>query len=956
MSQIASERGLPVPPVQRFRNDPYGLTIYTLKNGLTLYLSPQSHKPRIETRVVVRAGSSNDPSESTGAAHILEHLMFKGSGKIGAVRPEEEAEYLSRISGLFNRLRRTEGDGERKALFGEIDRLNQKTSCLALPGEYDRILAHLGARGVNAYTGLEETVYRCDIPSVELERWVRLEAERFSNPVMRSFLTEIEAIYEEFNQDQDDDFSRARELLLERLFPGHPYGDHSILGREEHIKAPALDKIEEFRRRWYRPEHMAVCLAGDFDPDQAASLFESWWGGWMPSPEPSTDPQGEAAPLAGKKRFSLYGPDSEFSMTGFRFGGIRSDEYNLLVMLDLILNNSQAGLIDLNLVQKQKLLEGGSSLSNAGDYSWFVLYGTPGPGQSLGSVHRLLLKQIDMIRKGNFDARLLKGIVKLMEIERIQDLESNLIVDAFAESFAEKIPWEEYLSRLDKLRSITKDDLIRFARTRFRDGFIRVDKKEGEDPDVVKMEKPGISPVRIDYNRESDFFTGFRTQAPDTSSPLFPDYSKELVHSDLSPGVGLTSGVNKKNDLFELTFIFPEGRSASPILPIAGDYLPYIGTDRMSPEELQKEAFFLGIDLSVQVDLDRTVLSLFGKQRDFSRAVSFLHDIIRRGEGSSRSYRKYVHGLLKRRRDAKLSKKVLLFGGLYSWGLYGEDSPFRDAISEKELRNLGPDVLMNELRRLFHIPHHIYYYGRADRSEIESRIREFHPGDPACTEQIRPARVYREKKAEGRVYFTHHEMVQAELFRLAPVSPFSSGLLAPVSLFNEFFGAGLNSLVFQEIREARGLAYNAYSSITVPDNPANQHVLHSFLGTQADKLPDALGALDSLLGRIPDERTLYQEAQTALVKSQASERIIDSDVFWSWWEAKEMKLDPQFREEVFQELKSCSFERMRGFFQEYVLPGRGNLLVLGSRDELDLKTLEKMGEFRELTPEELFNY
>lgn len=938
-------------------SDPYHLTTHTLANGLTLYLSCTNYKPRIETRVVIKAGSAQDPHESTGAAHILEHLMFKGSESIGVLQRPEEKKVLDEIKASFEELRGM-GDGdERSQQFKKIDALNQKASSLSLPGEYDRILSHLGARGVNAYTGIGETVYKCDIPSIELERWIRLESERFSRPVIRSFLTEIEAIFEEFNQDLDDDFSRARDLLLSGLFPGHEYGSHTILGKKEHIKAPSLEKIEEFRNTWYRPEHMAICLAGDFDRKEALALIEESWGCWNPPAPGHPIPSIKKAPkLRGRHKKTLKGADSEFSMTGFRFGGVRSEDFYPLVMLDLILNNSQAGLIDLNLVQKQKILEGGSSLSSTGDYSWFVLYGTPGPGQSLGTVHRLLMKQIDLIKKGKFDRRLLSGVIKFLEIEQIQDLESNQIVNAFADCFSEGISWTEYLGRLDRLRNLTGEDLVQFVREKFTDAYVRVDKKEGEDTTVELVDKPEISALKIDYEQESSYFRTLREKNPGYQRPLFPDYKSKLHHGSITESISLSCCANTNNDLFELTFIFPEGKSASPWLPVAGDYFTYLGTPDMSPEKLQKEAFLLGIDLSFQVDLERSVFSVYGKDEDFEKALVYVQNLIRRGVGDKKSYRKYIQGLLKRRQDAKLSKKVLLMGGLYSWGLYGGDSPFRDILSEKELKSHNADTLISEMKRLFDLPHRVFYYGKRESSELRTLLCDFHPGTLSTPLPLREKKIYKEKDGENRIFFTHHDMVQAEIFRLAPQAVFDPGQLASISLFNEFFGAGLNSIFFQEIRDARGLAYTAYSSISVPEFPQNRHIIQSYLGTQADKLPEAIAEMDRLFLTVPAEGRLFDEARTALLKSQSSDRITDSDIFWSWWEANELGLDTEYRSRVFRDLENYSYPAMEEYFRDSVIPLESNILILGNKDELDFKVLEKRAQVTELSPEELFNY
>jgi len=937
-------------------DDPYNLTIHTLDNGLTLYLSCQSHKPRIETRIVIKAGSAQDPEESTGAAHILEHLMFKGSESIGTLDRDGERGILNEIRDAFEKLRGIENEKEWSDQFRLIDSLNQKASQMSIPGEYDRILSHLGARGVNAYTSITETVYKCDIPSIELHRWITLELERFSNPVIRAFLTEIEAIFEEFNQDQDDDFSRARDLLLENLFPGHEYGSHTILGKKEHIKAPSLEMIEEFRRRWYRPDNMAICLAGDFNREEALSLIEKSWGRWCPPVLDHPDIKLKQPPLLkGSMKKKLKGADSEFTMTGFRFGGVRSEDYYPLCMLELILSNSQAGLIDLNLVQKQKILEGGCSFSTAGDFSWFVLYGTPGPGQSLGSVHRLLLQQLDLIKRGQFDPRLLDGIIKFLEIEQIQDLESNQIVNAFADCFSEGICWNDYLGRLERLRSITPEDLINFVKNKFKDAFVRVDKKEGDDASVELVNKPEITAVKIDYNKESTFFQDLRSRNPGYGSPFFPDYKRELEHCELSNSVNITRCENKKNDLFELTYIFPEGKGASPWLPIAGDFFPYLGTDTLSPEALQKEAFLLGIDFSFQVDLERSVFSLFGREEDLEKALVFVQNLIRKGRSSDRSYRKYIQGLIKRRNDAKLSKKVLLLGGLYSWGLYGPDSPFRDVLKEKVLKSEGSEKLTFELKRLFDLPHHIFYFGSKPLKEINTLLTDLHPRS-SMNFSLREGKKYKERDGEGKVYFTHHDMVQAEVYRLAPQEKFNPDILASITLFNEFFGAGLNSLFFQEIREARGLAYTAYSSISVPEFPENRHLLSSYLGTQSDKLSDAMEEMERLFRTIPVKDRLFEEARTALLKSQSSERVEDADLFWNWWESKELGLAPEHKEKVFQDLETYEYEKMEHFFKESVIPIKSNLLVLGNKEELDLKVLEKRGELRELSIEELFNY
>ena len=252
---------------ESYPNDPYGLRVYTLNNGLRVYLSRSSDEPRIKTRIVIKAGASYDPDDATGLAHYVEHMMFKGTDLIGALNREKEASLISKIKNKYEELYLAETPEIVNKINRDIDTLSRVASLEAVPGELDKLYSIMGCRSTNARTGFEETVYENDIPVTELERWVSLEKERFSSPVLRLFPPELEVVYEEFNQSQDDDISRAFDKLLNNLFPGHPYGRSGILGKGEHLKKPSMEKIEVFLNTWYVPENMEIILTGDLDFD-----------------------------------------------------------------------------------------------------------------------------------------------------------------------------------------------------------------------------------------------------------------------------------------------------------------------------------------------------------------------------------------------------------------------------------------------------------------------------------------------------------------------------------------------------------------------------------------------------------------------------------------------------------------------------------------------------------------
>ena len=190
-------------------NDPLKTRIYTLGNGMKVYLSVNKDEPRIQTNIAVRAGSKFDPSDATGLAHYLEHMLFKGNSDIATVNWEEEKKVLKQISDLYEKNRNTKDENAKRKIYEEIDSLSQIASKFAVPNEYDKMVSSLGAKGTNAYTSNERTVYINDIPSNELEKWLHLESSRFSELTLRLFHTELETVYEEFNRSQDNDYFKA---------------------------------------------------------------------------------------------------------------------------------------------------------------------------------------------------------------------------------------------------------------------------------------------------------------------------------------------------------------------------------------------------------------------------------------------------------------------------------------------------------------------------------------------------------------------------------------------------------------------------------------------------------------------------------------------------------------------------------------------------------------------------
>ena len=288
-------------------NDPMKAHFYTLKNGLTVILSENHKEPRIQALIPTRAGSNTDPSNHTGLAHYLEHMLFKGTDKFGTLDWAKEKPLLDKIDALYEIYNKTKDSTRRKAIYKEIDKASGEASKFSIANEYDKLMASMGGQGSNAFTSYEQTTYTEDIPSNAIDRFLTMQAERFRNPILRIFHTELEAVYEEKNRSLDNDGWKVAETKNAALFPTHNYGQQTTIGTIEHLKNPSLIEIRNYFKRYYVPNNMAIIMAGDFNSDELIKKIELAFGKMEAKPtvlyEPGPEPK-----LKGVTIKEVFGP------------------------------------------------------------------------------------------------------------------------------------------------------------------------------------------------------------------------------------------------------------------------------------------------------------------------------------------------------------------------------------------------------------------------------------------------------------------------------------------------------------------------------------------------------------------------------------------------------------------------------------------------------------------------
>src|SRR5690606_16172618 len=259
---------------------------------------------------------------------------------------------LDRISDLYEQHKAEQDPEKKNAIYRTIDSISQEASKISIANEYDKMVSALGAQGTNAWTWHEETVYTNRIPSNELDKWLTLESERFSKLVLRLFHTELEAVYEEFNRSQDNDFRKENYALMDAMFPNHPYGQQPTIGVSEHLKNPSMVAIHDYFEKYYVPNNMAVILVGDLDFEESIQKVNNHFGGFekkeLVHPERPTE-----SPITSSETREVFGPEAERVTIGYRTDKIGTKEERFITLIDQILSNGTAGLIDLNLNQKQ---------------------------------------------------------------------------------------------------------------------------------------------------------------------------------------------------------------------------------------------------------------------------------------------------------------------------------------------------------------------------------------------------------------------------------------------------------------------------------------------------------------------------------------------------------------------------------------------------------------------------
>lgn len=944
-------------------DDPMNVQAYQLKNGLRVYMTVNHEQPRIQTYIAVRTGSKNDPAETTGLAHYLEHLMFKGTSQFGSLDYAKERPLLDTITTLFEQYRLLTDTQERKAAYHIIDSISGIASQYAIPNEYDKMMALIGANGSNAFTSNDVTCYTEDIPANQIENWARIQSNRFQDPVFRLFHTELEAVYEEKNMSMTRDFSKEFEALAALLYPTHPYGTQTTIGTQEHLKNPSIINIQNYFNKWYVPGNVAICLSGDFEPDQMIETIERYFGSWQAREGNVNNPEQltfEAQPaITEPKGTQVWGQEAENVMLGWRFEGAASNQLDTLNLITGLLSNGTAGLIDLDLNQQQRVLQAGLMLDALNDYTTLVAYGMPLPGQTLDEVRQLLLDEIEKIANGDFNDELLASVLTDQKLNQERSMENNdaramQLVNAFINGEA----WSHAIHTLDRESCISKAEIASFTRRHLTNhNYVYVNKLQGDDPNIQRIEKPEITPVQSNRDAKSDFLSAIEANTPAPIEPIFVNYDTELQKLQSPNGIEMLCKQNQTNRLFDLHYVYEMGMNADKSLSYLSNFSSYIGTSRLTPDQLQSAFYALGCSFSMTCSQDRFYVSVSGLNENLEAALQLLDEVLADAQSDEQTLNAARQAWLKDRADSKLSQGANN-SRLITYACYGPEYVRAHNFTDAEIMNFTAQQFTDQIHQLLTLRHRILYYGPTKADDLAELVGKHHHVADTLTDCPANAVWTMLPTNQNVVYEAPYIANNTYLRQVANIgNSYDQSLQPLVTLYNEYFGGSMNAIVFQEMRETRGLAYNAWANFNYPSDRHQTYNMQAHIITQNDKLPEAIRHFNEIIEQMPESEAAFQNAKSALIGRLRTERTTRSAVLWSYLNTIEeygLKEDPN--KTIFEGVQNLTLQDLVKFQQQWVKGRTYNICVLGDPKQIDQNCLKQMGEIKSLTTQDIFGY
>ena len=930
-------------------NDLTGTRLYTLKNGLKVYLSQNYDEPRIYSIIAVKAGSAFDPSDNTGLAHYLEHIMFNGNSKIGALNWNKEKTLLKEIENLYELKKNSSDKIYRDNINAKIDSLSFESSKISSFHEYKNLLKLTGTVIPNGITNVDHTIYTSLTPSNSINKFLTLEAERFRNMEPRSFQKELQIVYEEYNKEMDDIWEKKYYAITEKIFEKHPYGQQKVIGTSEHLKNSSIKAIREYFNKYYVPNNMSITLVGDLKFDETIKLVDSTLGKLQKKKLNRLKLPVEDE-IDHVRKLDLFDSNEESVYIGFRYKDANSKEEKYVTMIDLLLANGSAGYFDTELKSKQLVKDAKSYIIKNRDYGIHLLDGYPKQNQTLEEVEELLLSQLDRIKNGNFDDWMIDAVINKLKVEQNENFSrSGSLANIIFTDFINDRSWENRLSYIEELSKIKKQDIVEFANKFYDKNYVILYKRFGKSVASTKVEKQKITPLFDNTSEESQFAKEYKDITVGKTDPVFLDFKKE-IQSELVNNIRISHIDNDKNSNFKLNFIYNVGSNDIKKLPVVIDFIKLLGTKKYLKSDLEREYFKNGLKMNFRTNTNKTIVEISGPKESLNKGVELYYHFLNNVIASDDEFNEFIKNAKKTRLDNKTNIRQVRYN-LMRYALYNQDYYGHRIIKNNELNEITQIELMNVFKQINKYGLEIFYYGK-EYDKAFKALKPFLSEERNTSNNLTSKKIVK-KNSENVIYFVNNnDLKQADVSIISRTEKFNIDNLAYNNLLNFY----LSNTFGKEIREKRALFYSGYSVIDEASKIDGYDNFRVYAGTQSNKLEQALEAILNYINKLPFNEIDFNVTKTDLIKRYEASRTNGSNIFWMHEDLKRKGIMHDIMKDKYEKIKTLSLSDLENYYRTKIKTHNKTILVIANKDNVNLENLKRFGKVIELTISDVFGY
>jgi len=940
--------------------NPLDVEVYTLENGLTVMLNEDRNETSIFGAVVIDGGGKRDPSDATGIAHYLEHVLFKGTSKMGTTDYDKEKVYLDSIEVLYDELSKKNDDKSRLKIQRHINNLSVKASEFAIPNEFTRLVEGMGGTGLNAGTGYDFIYYFNSFPSAQIEKWVDLYSHRFLDPVFRLFQSELETVYEEKNRAMDNPFRVFNETSRKYFFKNHPYGQQTILGSVEHLKTPSLSKMKEYYNKYYVPNNMHLIIAGDFDKRDVKKLIKDKFG----KLKKGADVEQLDIPednFSGREVIDLAITPYRVARFGYRTVMPNHED---AVVLDLISNifsnSSKTGL--LNKLNNENKVLGSYATTGLGgtDHGGFGFGFVPkDDSQSFGDAENLILKEIDKVKSGDFSEDLLLSIKLNMSMDHETRMES---VDGrtwlIMSTILENMPWEDVKNYPNKVNSVTKQKVIEVANKYFTDNYLIVRSDKGDNK-KVKLEKPPFKPVAPQNAEASSEYADMLNKIePKKTDPRFVDFKKDVKVEDIAQNNHFFYVKNPVNSIFSMNLQFGQGSIDNAALSQSADFISLLGTKNKTFDQYKNELQKIGSKIEVYSNGNYFGFSVSGFDKFFNETLDLLNEFMSnmyvRAEDNSKLEKLVENSKLTR--DQEFKDPSTAGRALRDYVMYGKKSPFLRRSTLKDVKKMTSKFLIDQAKEAMQYEVDIFYTGTNNEVAVIDQIKNRLSISKNLKDSKSPITMDYKKHTRNKVFLIDDpKAVQSQIYIMGQGRVLDMEQRSTSDVFNKYFGSGMASIIFQEIREFRSLAYTAYGAyVNRPEMELPGYFI-GYMGTQVDKSMEAISTYMDLFKNMP-----IKENRISTIKSGLKQSINTRKPGWRSQGAyvsnaikQGYDKDPNILD--YNNYDDVNFDDIISFYKNNITKDPVVITILTDKSKINIDKILDYGELIEVKKKNIFN-